>query len=250
MSGGERVTRDVRFPPAGVGYRFDHPLRFSRTLGVAAADVEATWVAERGRTVKFEPRDARRLAFGQFIFFAPGSYDNWAVWVGRVDEDGETRVAMVEDGYYFEILRRLGLAYGYRRVFGDVSALYRATAWHRAVRDDVVALVAAAASRYESYDDRCWMYNALMHVYYGMLAEENKSFAPMGRRAKVHGLYRLLVLGDSVDAAVCCSEGRPWRVVDAEVQSWGVVPDDARQVMSPAEREALLRGGRDELGRD
>lgn len=219
-------TRDALFPPSNAPYAFGNPLKFNRTFAQAGGDVEALWALTYGNHVRFEARDVQSLAFGQCMFFAYGGKDHWAVWIGRFEDNGEMYVALSEDKYYFEIMHRLALAYGGRKVFADVVALYYAMAYQKSVHDEVVVKIREMASKYPGYDNKCWAYNMLMHMYYGMLAEENDNVAVMGRRMKVYAAGRILLYGDPVDSVACCAVGKSYRDVDEEVRSWGLVADD------------------------
>lgn len=168
---------------------------------------------------------------GDYIFFGQGRFDEWAAIVGRYFPDGSFRCAYPKDLYYFEILQRLSETYGPDFVYADAEYIYR----HVPVRQspaDVVVLnqrfiqdIGWMSQHYYISDDSLFAERALMSVYYGMIAEENKRNSQLGAAMKLHGIYNLLKGGMSVEQAADCSVGVKAVKVYAECVRHGIFRD-------------------------
>ena len=58
-------------------------------------------------------------------------------------------------------------------------------------------------------------------LYAGMLAEENKAFAPLGKRIKHLGVYQVVMEGMRPREAATFSVGRPWQELAKLCESRG-----------------------------
>jgi hypothetical protein len=58
-------------------------------------------------------------------------------------------------------------------------------------------------------------------IYAGMIAEENKAHAVLGKRIKRLGMYQVLIEKLSPDYAANFSKGKKWRELDAVMKGKG-----------------------------
>lgn len=176
-----------------------HSLSFRPLTSPLMMARDAVWLKHTGET-----GDAC-----DYILFARGSYDNFAAPVVRRYPDGHEDIAFPTDQYYFSRLCLLALKYGREEMYMQCRRLYAMTT--DAVAPEVYALIEAEASRFG--DDAGLFFNIMMHLYYGMIAEEHyqrrwKGFPTpqrtrMGKLMKMHALHRILVEGHDVDTASC-----------------------------------------------
>ena len=156
-----------------------------------------------------------------YILFARGSYDNFAAPVVRRYPDGHEDIAFPKDRYYFSRLCLLALEHGREETYMQCRRLYAMTT--DAVAPEVYALVEAESVRFG--DDAGLLFNIMMHLCYGMIAEEHyrrrrQGFPTpqrtrMGKLMKMHALHRILVEGHDVDTASCeCVNMNPDQVLE------------------------------------
>lgn len=159
-------------------------------------------------------RDVMPLRYGgEYIFFSKGTVDNWCAYTAKY-VDGELKCCMPLDKYYFELLEIIGGLNKENRwaLYSDMKMLFAYTG--RSVNPDVVRLIGTMADRYGFFADIA--YNCFMHVYYGMIAEENKAGTKLGKLIKLLGIYYLLIGGKTVDEAAECEYGVPWTKLKEE----------------------------------
>lgn len=162
------------------------------------------------------------------IEFARGKYDNWAAVVLRWLSDDTVEVAWPRDEHYFSRLALLGLSHGSGRVYRTVQSVYALA--DSDVRQDTVEEIGRLSGDYG--DDANLMFNMLMHVYYGMVAEEHYQRARpdgtvqwtrVGEVMKMHALHRMLL--DRVDVMECATEccGRDTSRILNDAATMGIV---------------------------
>lgn len=156
-----------------------------------------------------------------YIAFARGRFDNFAAPVVRCDEQGTPRdVAYARDEYYFSRLCLLATVYGRGRMYRECQRVYAMAT--DAVSPEVYAELDRMSREYG--DDEGLFFNMMLHVYYGMVAEEHyqrrwqgsggTSRTRVGKLMKMHALHRMLVEGDAVtDAAKECVSMNPSRIL-------------------------------------
>lgn len=147
-------------------------------------------------------RDFQPMCFGQGIFFGAGRFDDYCAYTSAEFPDG-FYCAMPQDVYYFEILDRVACETNcFFFMYEDIKHIYE----HVTDRIDKaqVRRIYRIAQGYG--DNHKWMFNALMHVYYGMVAEENKAGTKLGASIKMNGIYRVLIDREQVPVAAreCC----------------------------------------------
>lgn len=157
-------------------------------------------------------RDIQRMGLNQFIFFGEGQFDQWCAYAGMMGTDGEMYAAMPTDKYYFEIIRLMADAYGVDHVYDDLKHIFE----HTGKTVDIAMISEMQRMAFKYGADMDWAFNMFMHVYYGMVAEENKEGTRLGRLIKMNGIHSLL--RDNRDIATAADEccGTPWYEIKAE----------------------------------
>lgn len=165
------------------------------------------------------PRDFVRLRYdNEVIFFGHGADDVWCAYTGKYDA-GIMYCAMPSDKYYFKIIRDIADACNcHEAMYEDFSDLCRRTG--KLVDPQVVEYIGRLADGYGPNGDV--MYNMFFHVYYGMVAEENKAYAHLGKSIKMLGLHDLLIKRKTVDDSADCNRGGNWRNIYADCQRSGI----------------------------
>lgn len=147
-------------------------------------------------------RDVARLTEGSYICLCCGKFDWYAAVVVRKMPDGKYAFLYAKDAYYFEALRRLMTLDGtlYREpLYQDIKVVYQCC-WTDedeavdgscntvhvpdwAIDRDVVGYIEVACVKYGEYADCAKQ--VMLHIYYGMVAEEQKANAIVGRMIKM-----------------------------------------------------------------
>ncbi len=155
------------------------------------------------------------MSFGQFIFFGKGSFDDWAAYTGVLCQDGRVWCALPLDKYYFEIAALLAQYHGTDKVYLDVLHLFEQTG--KAPERSVVDCIFRMSLGYGH--NQPWAYNMFMHLYYGMIAEENKAGTLLGRSIKMNGIHSLLKGGRDIVTAADECRSKPWTEIRDECLS-------------------------------
>lgn len=161
------------------------------------------------------------LGLRHYIAFARGRFDNFAAPVIRCDADGNpSQVAYARDEYYFSRLCLLAIVHGRERVYRDCQRVYAMAT--DAISPEVYFELDRMSREYE--DDEGVFFNTMLHVYYGMVAEEHYQRrwegvpqvqrTQVGKLMKMHAIHRMLVEGDPVGAAATeCVSMSPDRIL-------------------------------------
>lgn len=165
-------------------------------------------------------RDFVRMRFDdEIIFFGHGMDDPWCVYTGKYDADGIMRCCKPSDKYYFQVIWDIAFSENCRvSMYSDFVDLFNRTG--KCLDASVIDYIGHLADRYGRYGDI--MYNMFMHVYYGMIAEENKAHAHLGKSVKLLGLHDLLIKGKTVIDSADCNRGGNWRSIYADCQAAGI----------------------------
>lgn len=151
-----------------------------------------------------------------------------------VMQDGSLKASMPSDMYYFEILDSLAAIHGPMPLFDDCKHIFEQSG--KSVDAQLVKRIAKMSFGYAQ--NQQWAYNAMMHVYYGMIAENNRKFyddqgrficeTKLGASIKMNGIYSLLIdrRGVQVSAKECC--GGNWQALVAECERRHIFWDDKR----------------------
>ena len=125
-----------------------------------------------------------RNTFGDTtVYFAPGSFDDWGIYVER----GRERFAPT-DIWYFTVLDDWAQYLVPDFIYYDFIKIYDTVATD--VSQDTLELIERLSFSYPDYDQACLIWTIL---YMGMIAEENKTNKILGKRIKRLGIYQLLI---------------------------------------------------------
>lgn len=184
-------------------------------------DVECRDGSKLGVIADNGARDIMPLRYGgECIFFGKGTVDNWCAYTAKY-VNGKFMCSMSLDKYYFELLEIIGGLNKDDRwaLYSDMKMLFAYTG--SAVNPDVIKMIGVMADRYGFFADIA--YNCFMHVYYGMIAEENKAGTKLGKLIKLLGIYHLLIESMAVDEAAECEYDVPWRKLKAECDERNII---------------------------
>lgn len=145
----------------------------------------------------------KRLSTGAEVYYDKGKFDDWCVYV---DDPGRS-VFAPRDTQYFATLRQLAARHTAGRLYADFVAIYEAT--DREVRPATLAMIDKIAATYG--DDAAAVEYTLTVIYAGMVAEQNKANAVLGKRIKRLGVYQVLMLGMPPGVAANFSRGKSAR---------------------------------------
>lgn len=155
----------------------------------------------------------QRLADGSVLEFGQGKFDDWCVFLTR---PGVPAYAP-SDREYFAELRHLASRQGNHKVYDDFVQVFDRTGLE--LNESVLQHIAALAAAYRR--DAAEAERLLAILYAGMIAEENKANAKLGKRIKRLGVYQVLIEGMPPEVAAEFSKGRPWQELDVECQRRG-----------------------------
>jgi len=152
------------------------------------------------------PRRINQFSNGGFIEFDTGSFDEWCVYVIRANGK---RFAP-SDLWYFTRLEELARKYGTQAIYDDFIVIYNRTS--KQVESRVFELISVLSHSYgnDSLEMEIWL-NVL---YAGMIAEENKENAKLGKRLKRLGMHQLLIEKMAPGKAAVFSRGKKWKELD------------------------------------
>lgn len=200
------------------------------------------------------------LSEGQSVGFNLGFIDKYAAVTYLTLADGSRWTAFARDTHYlevFDVVRNVvgpSRAEWTPRVTRDVCRIYYSMRGRNYDDDngkdaarvaglirEGVRLCGLVAATYPD-DLRDAMRDALVHFFYGMVAEERKQGTKIGRVIKMHGFLMLMLRDWTVDDAANWSRGKSHRLISAMVQEPGVglVVDEGRERMYPATCRAVI----------
>lgn len=159
------------------------------------------------------PRLIHEYADGSRLEFGRGKFDDWCVFFTR---PGEEPVAPL-DRDYFADLRQLASRQGNLKLYDDFGQIFACVG--KKVDPAVIAMIRRLAPSYRR--DAGEAERLLTILYAGMIAEENKANAKLGKRIKRLGVHQVLVEGLPPEVAADFSKGRPWQELDVECQRRG-----------------------------
>lgn len=148
-------------------------------------------------------RRINHFSNGGFIEFDEGSFDSWCVYVTR--SNGQ-RFAPT-DVQYFSRLRILGEIYGPRNIYDDFVVVFNRTGLE--IQPGTLKLIHMLSHNYgnDALEMEIW-FNVL---YAGMIAEENKENAILGKRIKRLGMHQVLIENLAPGEAATFSKGKKWK---------------------------------------
>jgi len=155
----------------------------------------------------------KRFADESVLEFDQGNFDEWCIFLTR---PGHPRFAP-RDWQYFTRLQQLAAAYGTAKVYTDFVAIFHATT--KALDPELIMQISAISQDYALHALRADIVFSLL--YAGMLAEENKAFAPLGKRIKRLGVHQVILEEMPPHEAATFSIGRSWHTLAKLCESRG-----------------------------
>lgn len=145
---------------------------------------------------------------GAYICFSCGKFDHWLVPMVR-SVGKKKEIAYAHDEWYFARLASLALCFGADVVWQDIQSMF--AHWTDEITRENLVEIDDISKRYGRYENE--MYQLLLHIYFGAIAEEHyqRVYADgsikrtkVGKLMKLYALHRLLLEG--VDPLVCATE--------------------------------------------
>lgn len=150
---------------------------------------------------------------GDKLSFGTGKFDDWCIYVERVEDKGD-KYFFPLDSWYFEELARIDK--DEPGIYDDFVDIYERT--DSDVDESVVELIKELANKYTEKNLVELIYAIL---YAGMIAEENKENTKLGKRIKRLGMYQTLVDKFDPFLAANFSRGMKWQEIDEECHKRG-----------------------------
>lgn len=195
------------------------------------------------------------MNLGYQICFGKGKFDEWCAFTKYRGNSGMMLYAMPRDVYYFSILKVLSEEYNALRVYGNCKHVFEHAG--REIDDGVIEACRQMSMGYGDTDGK-WMFNALMHVYYGMIAENNKIIydangqnphdTRLGASIKMNGIHSLCLGGRTVKQAADECRGVHWLKIARQCMARDIIWQDRRNpmlykaVMDEAKKDTNLEG--------
>lgn len=190
-------------------------------------------------------RDASAYGKDGAICFAPMGSGWWTPVVVRTDpETGEPHVAAASEAYYMTGLRKLmgkgpefreGLHDDINRIFDGCCTGQDAESGKHSyeISDEVLDYISGAGEKYGEYGESARQ--VLLHVYYGMVADENVPGNTMGRTVKmaaVEQLYDDAAKGVPSDVYAICNKDRNRSEIELleEYEAKGIVSEKTAEM--------------------
>lgn len=159
------------------------------------------------------PRRICKFSNGGFLEFDQGSFDNWCVYVVR--PNGQ-RFAP-SDVLYFSRLKKLAKNYGSQKIYDDFIIIFNRVS--KNINSEIFDLITLLSHSYGT--DRLEMEIWMSVLYAGMVAEENKENARLGKRVKRLGMHQVLLEEMTPEEAAVFSKGKKWHDLDKVMKSKG-----------------------------
>lgn len=150
---------------------------------------------------------------GSFIEYTRGSFDDWCIVLNLTDK----RYAP-KDVEYFSSLKECSKIYGVEKLIKFFVDVYDYT--NKCIRYDMFDAIERRCER-EFTKHSLELTRVYSIIYAGMVAEENKLNAILGKRIKRLGVWQLLCCGLSAFEAANFSSGKKWRELDKLCKSYG-----------------------------
>jgi hypothetical protein len=153
--------------------------------------------------MEYAMRTIHKLKTGEHVYFAQGKFDDWCVYV----DNTKNAPYAPRDTEYFTTLQTMGKKYGPDRIYDDFVAVYDAT--RSTIQPEVLTLIERLTAPYGA--DAGTLSLTWVVIYAGMVAEENKQFAVLGKRIKRLGVHQVLKEGMAPGDAAVFSKGKKAR---------------------------------------
>lgn len=155
----------------------------------------------------------KRFPDGTDLSFDTGAFDDWCVMLTNT----EKKDYPPRDTEYFSDLVRYGSKYGNIEIYKDFLWIFDRTT--KTVSRSVLTGISGLAKKYP--EDEQSIDTTLTILYAGMVAEENKAFAKLGKRIKRLGVFQVLIEGIAPEIAAHFSRKRSWRELSTICSSKG-----------------------------
>ncbi len=152
------------------------------------------------------PRKINQFRNGVSIEYDSGKFDDWCVYLTRANGK---RIAP-SDNWYFKRLKKLAEKHGSQKIYDDFVVIFNRTA--KQIETDVLDLIALLSRAYSSDEPEMEIW--LNVLYAGMVAEENKEHAKLGKRIKRLGVHQVLIENAPPEKAAVFSKGKKWGELD------------------------------------
>ena len=140
------------------------------------------------------------------IYFAPGKFDPWCVYVRHAPLDGE----------YFLQLKILANKYGKQKVYNDFLKVYNIVDANFNPKE----VLKNAEEIDSAYDENTTLLWIVLHMT--MIAEERKENAILKKRIKHLGVYNLLFDEYNIDYITTYMKDTNWRKLDKLMKERGI----------------------------
>lgn len=171
-------------------------------------------------------REMTPMAYNQFIFFGAGGRDNYCPYTGRFDllgPGGSPMCAFPSDKYYFQLLQQMVAYVNPIVLYTDVQWVFRNSGEIGKPGQISLDFIQALRDRSIVYGELSSIFfNVMLHIYYGMIAENSQENTRLGSRLKLNGVYELLFGRGDVAYAADCNRGKNVAQIDAECRSRGI----------------------------
>lgn len=155
----------------------------------------------------------KHFSDGSLLEFDQGNFDGWCIFLTR---PGRPRFAP-KDWQYFTRLQEMAAVYGADKTYADFVSVFDRT--ERALDAELLAHISTFSCDYAQHILRADIVFTLL--YAGMLAEENKEHAPLGKRIKRLGVHQVVLEDMRPREAATFSVGRPWQTLAQLCESRG-----------------------------
>lgn len=158
-------------------------------------------------------RVIKRFSNNSILEFAKGRFDEWCVYF--TNAEGKRKPPL--DLEYFAHIKNLAKKYGTQNVYNDYVKIYDLTG--NDIDQNILNIITNLSNKYN--DDALSVEILLTTLYVTMIAEENKKYAPLGKRIKRLGIHKLLINNYSISDAATFMKKKKWRELDAECKNLG-----------------------------
>ena len=140
------------------------------------------------------------------VFFAPGNFDEWCVYMEHAPTDNE----------YFDWLLLLSKRYGVAQVYNDFMNVYHIVSKNFTPKKCLE--VAENNDKHYTEDTVHWW----VVFYMTMLAEELKENAILGKRIKHLGVFNVLFDEMDINTVTTYMKGKSWKYLDELMKERGI----------------------------
>lgn len=151
---------------------------------------------------------------GSFLEYNRGKFDKWCVY--HTNSEGK-RVAP-RDVDYFKDLYVFSKRYGKDRLYSDYVKIYDRT--KKEVEEAVLTFIEQIAKGYDK-EDIIKIDTMFTILYMGMIAEERKEHAILGKRIKRLGIHTLLMDNKSIHESANFMRNKKWYDLDKICKAMG-----------------------------